>query len=97
MVIRRRSQRGRHQSSCSRQAFVSCIHHDGNMTPKFCPPPSKRDSQAAKRLLTSVIRRHGFVPKRIVTDKLRSYGAAKREVAAGLDHRAHKGLNVVSR
>nr|WP_245875667.1 DDE-type integrase/transposase/recombinase [Puniceibacterium antarcticum] len=53
---------------------------------------SKRDTQAAKRLLTSLIRRHGFVPKRIVTDKLRSYGAAKREVASGLDHWSHKGL-----
>ena len=33
------------------------------------------------------------MPKRIITDKLRSYGAAKREVAPGLDHWSHKGLN----
>jgi len=33
------------------------------------------------------------VPKRIITDKLRSYGAAKREVAPGIDHWSHKGLN----
>ncbi len=26
-------------------------------------------------------------------DKLRSYGAAKREVVPGLDHWSHKGLN----
>lgn len=32
-------------------------------------------------------------PRRIVTDKLRSYGAAKREVVTGLEQRAHKGLN----
>jgi len=26
-------------------------------------------------------------------DKLRSYGAAKREIAQGVKHRSHKGLN----
>lgn len=54
---------------------------------------SKRDRQAAKRLLVTLMKRHGFLPKRIITDKLRSYGAAKRKVAPGLDHWSHKGLN----
>jgi putative transposase len=54
---------------------------------------SRRDKRAAKRLLVKLIKRWGFVPKRIITDKLRSYGAAKREVAPGLDHWSHKGLN----
>ncbi|EAQ22870.1 transposase [Roseovarius sp. 217] len=53
----------------------------------------KRDKRAAKRLLVKLMKRWGFVPKRIITDKLRSYGAAKREVAPGLDHWSHKGLN----
>ncbi|WP_438271167.1 IS6 family transposase, partial [Shimia thalassica] len=53
----------------------------------------KRDKRAAKRLLRSLIKRFGFIPKRIITDKLQSYGAAKREVAPGLDHWSHKGLN----
>ncbi|TRD17727.1 IS6 family transposase [Palleronia caenipelagi] len=53
---------------------------------------SRRDKRAAKRLLKSLIKRYG-IPRRIVTDKLRSYGAAKREVAPGLKHRSHKGLN----
>ncbi|WP_298937415.1 IS6 family transposase [uncultured Ruegeria sp.] len=53
---------------------------------------SKRDKRAAKRLLCRLIKRLGFIPKRIITDKLRSYGAAKREVAPGLDHWSHKGL-----
>lgn len=52
-----------------------------------------RDKRAAKRLLRSLIKRLGFIPKRIITDKLRSYGAAKREVVPGLDHWSHKGLN----
>jgi putative transposase len=29
----------------------------------------------------------------IIPDKLRSYGAAKREILPGVEHRQHKGLN----
>jgi len=54
---------------------------------------SRRDKRAAKRLLVKLMKHWGFAPKRIITDKLRSYGAAKREVAPGLDHWSHKGLN----
>lgn len=36
----------------------------------------QRDKRAAKRLLVALMKRYGFVPKRIFTDKLRSYGAA---------------------
>ncbi|WP_300056392.1 IS6 family transposase [Sulfitobacter sp.] len=54
---------------------------------------SRRDKRAAKRLLIKLMKRWGFVPIRNITDKLRSYGAAKREIAPGLDHWSHKGLN----
>ena len=54
---------------------------------------SRRDKRAAKRLLVKLMKRWGFIPKRIITDKLRSYGAAKREVAPGIDHWSHKGIN----
>jgi putative transposase len=54
---------------------------------------SKQDKRAAKRLLIKLMKRCGFVAKRIITDKLRSCGAAKREVAPGLDHWSHTGLN----
>ena len=30
---------------------------------------------------------------RLITDKLASYGAAKREIMPGVEHRQHKGLN----
>lgn len=53
----------------------------------------RRDKRAAKRLLMALMKRYRFVPKRIITDKLRSYSAAKAEVAPGLDHWTHKGLN----
>lgn len=35
----------------------------------------------------------GLTLERIITDKLRSYGAAKREVMPSVEHRSHKGLN----
>src|SRR5215831_9511052 len=40
----------------------------------------RRDKAAALRLLRKLLRRQGFVPTVIVTDKLRSYGAALREL-----------------
>ena len=33
------------------------------------------------------------MPRVIVTDKLRSYGAAHREVMPSVEHRSHMGLN----
>ena len=53
----------------------------------------QRDKRAARRLLVTLLKRQGWAPRRIVTDKLASYGAAKREVASGIEHRSHKGLN----
>jgi putative transposase len=54
---------------------------------------ARRDTKAAKRLLTRLLRKQGCKPKRIITDKLRSYGAAKRTVMPDVEHRSHKGLN----
>ena len=53
----------------------------------------RRDKKAAKRLLYRLMKKQGRTPKRFITDKLRSYGAAKREIAPGVEHRSHKGLN----
>lgn len=54
---------------------------------------SRRDTKAARRLLIRLLKKAGMPPKRIVTDKLRSYGAAKRDVMPAVEHRSHKGLN----
>ena len=54
---------------------------------------ARRDTKAAKRLLTRLLRKQGCRPKRIVTDKLGSYAAAKRTVMPDVEHRSHKGLN----
>lgn len=52
-----------------------------------------RDTKAAKRLLLRLLKKQGLTPKRIITDKLRSYRAAKRNVIPSVEHRSHKGLN----
>jgi len=54
---------------------------------------TRGDTKAANRLLIRLMKKQGLSPKRIVTDKLRSYGAAKRIVMPSVEHRSHKGLN----
>ncbi|WP_180575555.1 IS6 family transposase [Agrobacterium vitis] len=54
---------------------------------------SRRNAKAAKRLMRKLLKAQGRAPRVMITDKLRSYGAAKREVMPGIEHRSHKGLN----
>src|SRR3712207_8404422 len=54
---------------------------------------SRRDKRAAERLLRKLLKRQCRAPRVMVADKLPSYGAAKREVMPGVEHRRHKGLN----
>jgi putative transposase len=54
---------------------------------------SRRDKQAAKRLLRKLLKRQCRSPRVMITDKLASYGAAKKEIMPGVEHRQHKGLN----
>lgn len=54
---------------------------------------ARRNTKAAKRLLTRLLKKQGGTPKRMITDKLRSYAAARRQVMPNVEHRSHKGLN----
>ena len=54
---------------------------------------SRRDNKAAKCLFRKLLKAQGRAPRVLVTDKLRSYAAAKREITPGVEHRQHKGLN----
>src|SRR5918995_320127 len=54
---------------------------------------SRRDKRAAKRLLRKLLKRQGQAPRVMITDKLASYSAAKREVMPGVEHRRHRGLD----
>jgi putative transposase len=53
---------------------------------------SRRNKAAALRFFRKLFKVWGQ-PRVIVTDKLRSYGAAKAVLAPGIEHRQHKGLN----
>jgi len=54
---------------------------------------SRRNTHAAKRFFRKLLKGLQYVPRVIITDKLKSYGAAKREILPGVEHRQHKGLN----
>src|ERR671913_1758303 len=53
----------------------------------------RRDKQAAKRLLRKLLKKQCRAPRVMITDKLGSYGAAKKELMPGVEHRRHKDLN----
>src|SRR5437870_3011137 len=46
----------------------------------------RRDSRAALRLMRKLLKKHGFAPKLLVTDKLRSYAAAFRRLRLACPH-----------
>ena len=54
---------------------------------------SRKNKEAAKRFFRKLLKGLLYVPRVIITDKLPSYGAAKKEILSGVEHRQHKGLN----
>ncbi|MBZ6078038.1 IS6 family transposase [Microvirga puerhi] len=67
------------------------VHQDGYVLDEIVQ--SRRDTTAAKRLLKRLLRKQGCPPKRMITDKLGSYAAARRQIMPDVEHRSHKGLN----
>src|SRR5438309_10824732 len=56
---------------------------------------SRRDSRAALRLMRKLLKKQGFAPKLLLTDKLRSYASAFRRL--GLTCRHEQGLRMNNR
>ncbi len=54
---------------------------------------SRRNKGAAKKFFCKLLKGCEYVPRVIITDKLGSYGAAKREVLPGVEHRQSRYLN----
>ena len=50
---------------------------------------SKRNKHAALKLMRKLLKKYGFVPHRLITDDLRSYGAAVHEL--GIERRHERG------
>jgi len=54
---------------------------------------SRRNTKAARRLLKRLLTKQGCAPRCMITDKLGSYAAARRQILPTIEHRSHKGLN----
>ena len=54
---------------------------------------SRRNTKAAKRFFKKLLKGLRYVPRAIVTDKLKSYAAAKSKIIPGVEHRQSRYLN----
>jgi putative transposase len=53
----------------------------------------RRKKAAAKKFFRKLLKGCRYVPRVIITDKLASYGAAKREILPSVEHRQHRYLD----
>jgi putative transposase len=66
------------------------VDHEGEVLESFVT--KTRDKRAALKFLKKAMRKHGQ-PEVIVTDKLRSYGAALKEIGADVRQETGRWLN----
>jgi putative transposase len=67
------------------------VDQDGNVLDILVQ--SRRNKKAAKTFFRKLLKGLTYVPRVIITDKLKSYGAAQREILPGVEHRQHRYLN----
>src|SRR2546430_5481228 len=67
------------------------VDQDGNVLDILVQ--SRRNKRAAKKFFRKLLKGLTYVPRVILTDKLKSYGAAKREILPGVEHCQHRYLN----
>jgi hypothetical protein len=60
------------------------VDHEGEVLDMLVQP--RRDIRAALRLMRKLLKKQGFAPKLLVTDKLRSYAAAFRRLRLTCRH-----------
>ena len=53
---------------------------------------SRRNKRAAKKFLRKLLKGFQYVPRAIITDKLRSYAAAKVEVMPSVEHQQQRAV-----
>jgi len=74
-----------------RQYLWRAVDQDGNVLDILVQ--SRRNTKAAKRFLAKLMKKQRQVPRVLVTDKLRSYAAAHRDLMPSTEHRQSKYLN----
>ena len=60
------------------------VDHEGEILDMLVQ--RRRDKRAALRLMRKLLKKQGFAPKLLVTDKLRSYGSAFRHLRLTCPH-----------
>jgi putative transposase len=55
--------------------------------------PRRRDTHAAETCFRKLLKGWAYVPRVMITDQLKSYGAAKREMLPRVEHRQHRDLH----
>ena len=74
-----------------RQYLWRAVDQDGNVLDILVQ--RRRDKHAAKKFFRKLLKGLTYVPRVIITDQLKSYEAAKREILPGVEHRQHRYLN----
>ena len=74
-----------------RQYLWRAVDQDGDVLDILVQP--RRDRRAAKRFFRKLLKGQGGEPRRLVTDKLRSYGAAHRTVMPSVLHDTSRYAN----
>jgi putative transposase len=74
-----------------RQYLWRAVDQDGHVLDILVQ--RRRDKHAAKRFFRKLLKGLTYVPRVIITDQLKSYGAALREVLPSVEHRQHRYLN----
>jgi putative transposase len=67
------------------------VDHDGHVLDILVQ--RRRDKKTANKFFRKLLKGLTYVPRVIVTDKLKSDNAAKRELLPGVEHRQHRYLN----
>jgi putative transposase len=67
------------------------VDQDGNVLDILVQ--RRRDRQAAKKYFRELLKGLSCVPRVIITDKLKSHGAAKQEILPGVEHLQPRYLN----
>jgi len=67
------------------------VDQDGEVVDVYLQ--KRRDAAAAKRFFNRLLKKHSDEPRKIVTDKLRSYGVAHRELMPDAIHDTSKYAN----
>ncbi len=67
------------------------VDQDGNVLDILVQ--RRRDTAAARKFFRKLLKGLRYGPRVVITDKLASYGAAKRAVLPSVEHRQHRRLN----